>query len=109
LILIWRLSAVKDEIMLRLELVYFASFGCLFQMIYAILYLISHDWNQKDPTDVEVLYDALYLVYYYHHQFYININQNICVRIKNVSTPRNGDNVYDIVVNLRDTKFLSNT
>lgn len=62
LILIKRLSQVKDEIMLRLELVYFASFGTLFGIVFFVLFIASHDWNEADPNDIEVLYDALYLI-----------------------------------------------
>ena len=48
--------------MLRTEFIYFGSFGCLFGIIYAVLYIISHDWDQPDPNDIEVLYDGLYLI-----------------------------------------------
>ncbi len=39
------------------------SFGVSFGIVYAILFITSHDWGDKeDPLDIEVLYDALYLI-----------------------------------------------
>eukprot|EP01083_Nonionella_stella_P196958 724402_1 len=60
--MIRRLSSVKDEIMLRTEYIYFAYFGCFYGVCYVTLYAISHDWKEADPTNIEVLYDALYLI-----------------------------------------------
>ena len=62
LILTKRLSAVKDEIMLRQEYIYIASFGSIFGIIEGILYVSTHNWNKPDPVEIEVLQDALYLI-----------------------------------------------
>eukprot|EP01084_Bolivina_argentea_P084885 153469_1 len=63
LFLIRRLSRVKDEILLRKEYILFASFGCLYGVVFAILFIMSHNWGgRKDPEHIEVLYDALYLM-----------------------------------------------
>merc|ERR1712232_223973 len=62
LFIIKRLSAVKDEILLRDEYMYFASLGVLYAVVFGVIYLFSHDWNSPDTNDAEVLEDALYLI-----------------------------------------------
>merc|ERR1719474_6724 len=58
----WRLSKVKDEIMLRSEYIYISVLSTSFFIMFGIIYIFAHDWNNDDTISQEVMDDTLYLV-----------------------------------------------